>query len=65
MDRLYSVKDIQNRYQCNPVTARKYIRQMDHMENPLMVSEKEIIRWERSKMIASSEKIREAMRRRR
>jgi len=49
MERLLSVKDIQERYQCNPATARGYIRQMVHMEKPMMVKEKEVERWERDK----------------
>ena len=65
MDRLLSVKDIQERYQCNPATARKYIREMDHMEKPLMVREKEVMAWEQSKMVPSSRQIMMAMRQRR
>ena len=64
MDRLYSVRDIQERYQCNPATARKYIRQMDHMEQPLMVCERAIREWEQRKTVPSSDRIREMMRRR-
>lgn len=46
MEKLLSVKDIQNRYQCSPNTDRNYIRQMVHMEKPLMVKEREVERWE-------------------
>lgn len=51
MDRLLSVKDIQNRYQCSPNTARAYIRQMIHYENPLMVTEKALTDWENSRLV--------------
>lgn len=67
MIRMLSVKDIQERYQCNPATARKYIRDMIHMEKPLMVSEKEVDRWEKAKTIYPmsyyrQEKLRRAIR---
>ena len=64
MDRLYSVKDIQNRYQCNPATARKYMRQMEHMEQPLMVSERAISEWEKRKLTMPDWMIRQEMKRR-
>lgn len=51
MEKLLSVKDIQSRYQCSPNTARNYIRQMVHMEKPLMVKEKEVERWELSRTL--------------
>lgn len=62
MDKLLSVKDIQNRYQCSPNTARNYIRQMVHMENPLMVKEREVERWETSRTIPPAKEIRRAIR---
>lgn len=49
MERLFSVADICARYQCKPATARKYMRDMEHMENPLMVSERAVTAWERRK----------------
>ena len=52
MDRLYSVRDIQSRYQCSPNTARAYIRQMIHMEKPLMVTEKALMDWENRRTVA-------------
>jgi len=64
MERLYSVRDIQERYQCNPATARKYIRQMVHIEQPLMVSERAIREWEQRKMVMPGWMIREEMKRR-
>ena len=64
MERLLSVKDIQDRYQCNPATARKYIRQMEHLEKPLMVSERAFSAWEKRKLIIPDYMIRERMKRR-
>lgn len=49
MERLFSVADICARYQCKPATARKYMRDMEHMESPLMVSERAVAAWERRK----------------
>ena len=49
MDRLYSVQDICDRFQCKPATARKYMRDMAHMESPLMVSERALKEWEQRK----------------
>ena len=49
MDRLYSVKDICDRYQVKPTTARKFMRDMVHMESPLMVSERAVKEWEQRK----------------
>lgn len=63
MERLLTVKDIQQRYQVNPATARKYIRQMVHMESPLMVAESAVEAWERKKTIAPDWMIRERLRR--
>lgn len=58
MTKLLSVKDIQARYQCNPVTARKYIREMDHMESPLMVSETAVAKWERERTVLGASEMR-------
>ena len=51
MDRLFSVQDICGRYQCTPATARKYMRDMEHMERPLMVTERAVVAWERRKTL--------------
>ena len=51
MERLLSVKDICARYQCKPQTARKYMRDMEHMETPLMVTERAVAAWERRKTL--------------
>lgn len=51
MERLLSVKDICARYQVKPVTARKFMRDMEHMEAPLMVTERAVAAWERRKTL--------------
>lgn len=56
MERLYSVKDICARYQVKPVTARKIMRGMDHMESPLMVSERAVMAWEKRKTLPPERK---------
>lgn len=61
MEHLFSVADICARYQVKPVTARKYIREMEHMENPLMVTERALRAWEHSRTVPGSEAIREIM----
>lgn len=60
MEKLFTVSDIQERYGCNPQTARKYIRQMEHMEKPLSVLESAITAWERKRTIPPSDLIRAA-----
>ena len=51
MERLLSVKDISERYQCKPATARQYMRNMVHMERPLMVTERAVREWETRKTL--------------
>lgn len=62
MERLFSVADICARYQCKPATARKYMRDMEHMENPLMVSERAVAAWERRKTMPPESVTRQIMR---
>lgn len=62
MERLLSVKDICERYQVKPVTARKFMRDMDHMEQPLMVSERAVKAWEQRKTIPPESVTRRMMR---
>ena len=51
MDRLLTVEDIMTRYRCSAQTARKYMRQMYHMEKPLMVAESAVAAGEREKTV--------------
>lgn len=46
MERLITVKDIRERYGCSGPTARKYLRQMFHYENPLTAPEWAMSEWE-------------------
>ena len=62
MDRLYTVRDICSRYQCNQATARKRMREMDHMEKPLMVSERAVTAWERRKTMPPESETRRVFR---
>lgn len=62
MERLYSVKDICERYQVKPTTARKFMRDMEHMERPLMVSERAVMAWEHRKTLPPERVTRELTR---
>ena len=62
MEQLYTVRDICGRYQCKPATARKYMRDMEHMESPLMVTERAVKAWERRKTLPPESETREILR---
>ena len=49
MERLVTVKDMQARYGCSLPTARKYLRQMYHYENPLAAPRWAFDEWEASR----------------
>ena len=49
MERLVTVKDMSERYGCTMKTARKYLRQMFHYENPLAAPRWAFDEWERSR----------------
>ena len=49
MERLVTVRDIRERYGCTNPTARKYLRQMFHYENPLTAPEWALKEWEQSR----------------
>ena len=49
MERLVTVKDMQQRYGCTGATARKYLRQMFHYENPLAAPQWAFDEWEHSR----------------
>ena len=46
MKKLLTVNDMAERYCCSTKTARRYMRQMDHMEKPLRVTEQAVESWE-------------------
>lgn len=64
MERLLSVKDIADRYQCKPGTARKYMRNMVHLENPLMVTERAVMDWERKRTFPPEDETRQMIKER-
>lgn len=49
MKRLLTVKEMAERYCCSEKTARRYMRQMEHMEKPLRVTENAVESWEYSR----------------
>ena len=61
MEKLLSVADIMNRYQCSRQTAVRHIKRMEHMEKPLMVTEKAVTAYERRKTVRPPEVIRSEM----
>ena len=62
MERLLSVKDVCARYQVKPQTARKFMRDMVHMEAPLMVTERAVSEWERRKTVPPDSATRQLIR---
>ena len=49
MEKLVTVKDMQERYGCSLPTARKYLRQMFHYEAPLTAPRWAFDEWEASR----------------
>jgi hypothetical protein len=49
MERLVTVKDMSERYGCSLKTARKYLRQMFHYENPLAAPRWAMDEWEQNR----------------
>lgn len=49
MERLITVKDMRERYGCSLPTARKYLRQMFHYENPLAAPIWAFREWEENR----------------
>ena len=64
MERLLSVKDISERYQCKAATARKYMRNMVHLTDPLMVTERAVADWERRKTLPPEDETRRTLKER-
>ena len=50
MDRWLSVNDLANRWNCCAATARNRMRQMIHMEMPLLARESAVEAWERARL---------------
>lgn len=51
MERLVTVKDMQERYGCSLPTARKYLRQMFHYEAPLAAPQWAFDEWEEKRAV--------------
>ena len=49
MERLVTVKDMAFRYNCSLPTARKYLRQMFHYDDPLAAPLWALNEWEQSR----------------
>ena len=49
MERLITVSDMAERYGCSLPTARKYLRQMFHYENPLAAPAWAMQEWEQNR----------------
>ncbi len=66
MEKLMSVQDIRDRYNCNDRTARKYMREMGALDiRPMMVSESAVVAWEARKRMATPAETAEAEARKR
>ena len=64
MDKLYSVKDICDLFRVKDKrTARKIMRDMEHTENPLLVTERAIKAWLERKTLPPESETRRILRR--
>lgn len=64
MEKLLSVRDICERYQFkDPRAARRIMRDMEHIENPLMVSERAVKAWEARKTLPPESETRRMLKR--
>ena len=61
MERLFSVKDLMDRYQCSRQTAVRHIKRMEHMEKPLMVRQSVLEADERKRTVKPAAEIRAEM----
>lgn len=61
MERLLSVQDLMDRYQCSRQTAIRHMQKMEHMEKPYMVTEKALTAYERSRTVRPPEVVRREM----
>ena len=57
MEKLITVKDVRERYQCSRPTARKYLRQCNpHLEKPLAAPEWAFREWENKRTVQEDPK---------
>ena len=63
IDQLYNVKDICSMFRLKDArTARKIMRDMEHTENPLLVTERAIKAWLNKKTLPPESEIRHRIR---
>ena len=61
MEKLFSVSDLMDRYQCSRQTAIRHMQKMEHMTKPYMVPEKALAAYERSRTVRPPEVVRSEM----
>ncbi len=61
MERLLSVRDLMDRYQCSRQTAIRHMQKMEHLERPYMVTERALNAYEKSRTVNPPELVRAAM----
>ena len=61
MEKLLSVSDLMDRYQCSRQTAIRYMQRLEHMERPYMIRASVLEAWERERTVKPPEVIRAEM----
>lgn len=61
MERLLTSADIADRLQVKPRTAVKYMRQMEHLETPLRVTEAALAAWIASNTVHPGQTVRQVV----
>lgn len=61
MERLLSVADLMERYQCSRQTAIRYMQKLEHMERPYMIRASVLEAWERERTVKPADVIRQEM----
>lgn len=61
MERLLSVADVMERYQCSRQTTVRYMRKLEHLEKPYMIRASVIEAWERERTVQPADVIRREM----
>ena len=64
IDTIYTVADICAMFKLkDPRTARKFMREMEHTEKPLMVTERAVKRWMEKKTLPPESEMRKILKR--
>ena len=61
MERLLSVQQMMDRYDCSRQTAIRYMKQMEHQTKPYMVTERAVTEWDKSRTVRPAKVIRQEM----